>query len=232
MSRRCLLLLPLALLGCGKDLDKKEDSGCFQMRIHPDLDRDGYGDMRSTELACGLVPGWTLDASDCDDGDPSLSPQTNWYIDADDDGYGALPTWEGCSPPFGYVRNDHDCDDLSADVYPNAREFCNGVDDNCDGNVDDEDPAVFGQLSWYHDDDGDGWGAGLATKEACIKTEGFSENGLDCDDDNALVFPEAPEEDCTDPVDYNCDGEVGYEDNDADGFVACVECADDEPSIE
>jgi Putative metal-binding motif/FG-GAP repeat len=224
-----LLLLPLALLGCGRDLDKTEDSGCFQMRIHPDLDRDGYGDMRSTKLSCGLPLGWTLDASDCDDGDPSLSPQTNWYIDADRDGYGALPTWEGCSPPFGYVRNDTDCDDLSASVYPGAREFCNGVDDNCDGNLDDADPLVVDQPSWYHDDDGDGWGQGFATKKACEVPEGFSGNDLDCDDDNALVHPQAPEEDCTDPVDYNCDGEVGYEDKDEDGFVACVECADDDP---
>lgn len=224
-----LFLLPLALLGCGGDLDKKEDSGCFEMRIHPDLDRDGFGDMRSTTLACGVPLGWTLDASDCDDGDPSLSPQTNWYIDADGDDYGASPTWVGCSPPYGYVRNDDDCDDLSASIYPDAREFCNGVDDNCDGNVDDEDSRVFDQLSWYPDRDGDGWGVGLATKKACEKTQGFTDNGLDCDDENALVYPEAPEEDCTDPVDYNCDGVVGYEDKDEDGFVACVECADEDP---
>lgn len=43
------------------------------------------------------------------------------------------------------------------------------------------------------DADGDGW-----------------PDGSDCDDTDPAIHPGAPEWDCTDPVDYNCDGSVGY----------------------
>ena len=52
---------------------------------------------------------------DCDDPDCS--------VDVDGDGYYALP----CGS---------DCDDTDAAVNPNATEVCNGIDDNCDGQID------------------------------------------------------------------------------------------------
>ena len=48
----------------------------------------------------------------------------------------------------------------------------------------------------------------------------------DCDDADADIHPGAAEWDCTDPVDYNCDGSVGYADADADGVPACEDCDD------
>ncbi|MFB6138396.1 MAG: right-handed parallel beta-helix repeat-containing protein [Halobacteriaceae archaeon] len=64
------------------------------------------------------------------------SPGT-WYEDADGDGFGtAAVSKTNLTQPAGYVANDDDCDDADATVHPNATETANGVDDDCDGTVD------------------------------------------------------------------------------------------------
>jgi hypothetical protein len=63
--------------------------------------------------------------------------KTTYYGDADGDGYGdPANTTEACSAPAGYVENDGDCDDTNAAVNPGATEVENGIDDNCDGQID------------------------------------------------------------------------------------------------
>jgi hypothetical protein len=133
---------------------------------------------------------------------------------------GILP---GLSDEDGDGYSDaEDCDDNDATVNPGAEERCDGLDNDCDGEVDQDatDAATF-----YADGDGDGYGAGAATT-ACEPPEGFVSQDGDCDDSDSAFFPGATETDCADPNDYNCDGSVGFEDNDADGFPACLECDD------
>ncbi len=61
------------------------------------------------------------------------------YADADGDGYGNVneskinPT---CDLLAGYVANSTDCSDADASIHPNATEKCNGIDDNCNGSID------------------------------------------------------------------------------------------------
>ncbi len=132
-------------------------------------------------------------------------------VDGDGDGY----------------DSDEDCDDANPDVHPGAEETCDGVDDNCSGDENDASDA----LTWYEDKDGDGYGISGVTTTACEQPAGYAEQADDCNDDDAAFHPGAPETDCADPNDYNCDGSVGYVDADQDGFAACEECNDADEDV-
>ncbi|MCB9745531.1 MAG: hypothetical protein H6740_23330 [Alphaproteobacteria bacterium] len=121
---------------------------------------------------------------------------------------------------------DEDCDDNDAAVNPDATEVCDGIDNNCDGAADE---GLL--ITVYGDQDGDGFGVDAQSSQACAAEAGQSELGGDCNDGSADVYPGAPEEDCTDPIDYNCDGVVEYEDGDGDGYAACVDCDDADGEI-
>jgi len=59
-----------------------------------------------------------------------------WYKDGDGDGYGlASSSTDSCTQPSGYVADKTDCDDTKSSVKPGATEYCDAVDENCDGNV-------------------------------------------------------------------------------------------------
>ena len=133
----------------------------------------------------------------------------------------------GCNAGADLDEDGHsaatDCDDTRASVHPDADEVCNGIDDDCDGVVDEE---ASDATTWYADADGDGHGDAAETSSACTPPSGYAAVDGDCDDTNAWIHPGAREDDCTDPIDYNCDGSVGYADEDQDGYAACADCDD------
>jgi uncharacterized delta-60 repeat protein len=60
-----------------------------------------------------------------------------YYQDVDQDGYGnPAQTMVAFTRPPGAVMRGGDCNDASASVYPGAPEVLNGIDDNCNGQVD------------------------------------------------------------------------------------------------
>lgn len=71
---------------------------------------------------------------------------TNYYTDADGDGYGAGTAINACTQPAGTSGNNTDCDNNNAAINPNASELCNGLDDNCNGTIDEGLLPPIGQV--------------------------------------------------------------------------------------
>ena len=83
----------------------------------------------STEVCDGLD-------NDCD-GSTDEGVKSTFYRDADGDGYGdASLTTQACSAPTGYVSDPNDCNDNNVNINPGATEVCDGIDNDCDGSVD------------------------------------------------------------------------------------------------
>ncbi len=121
------------LMGEDSDPERVEDDpDCFGLEWCDGEDNDGDG---------------LVDEAD------SLADQAPWYIDADGDGFGdpASASVEACEGPADHVDNDDDCDDADADVFPGAVEAANGIDDDCDGFLDE---PVDGSLHFDGTDDG------------------------------------------------------------------------------
>ncbi|HFA48832.1 MAG TPA: hypothetical protein ENJ95_07435, partial [Bacteroidetes bacterium] len=106
-----------------------------------------------------------------------------WYRDFDEDGFGN-PNDEEMSvlQPPGFVADNTDCDDTNANINPNAPEICDGLDNNCDGDIDEGLLTAF-----YPDMDGDTFGdENAAPTFACTAPPGFVDNADDCDDTDPL----------------------------------------------
>ena len=142
-------------------------------------------------LFAPLTLSWGLVASGCQEATPTDPAAASSAVDADGDGF-----WEF-----------EDCDDTNAAVNAGAPEVCDGVDNNCDGRVDDADPEVDRSTGerWPADADGDGFGSATQTLAGCAQPEGTTDNTEDCDDEAATVYPDAPET-CGDGIDQDCSG--------------------------
>jgi len=97
-------------------------------------------------------------------------------------------------------------------------EICNGIDDNCNGIIDE------GVLNnYYLDADNDTFGNPNVSIAGCSNTLGYVSNNLDCNDNNAATNPFSSE--ICNNADDNCNGQIDegvlisyYLDNDGDTF--------------
>ncbi len=134
----------------------------------------------------------------------ALTPST-YYADADGDGFGdpAVDS-SACAPPVGYVLNNTDCNDANNTIYPGATEVCgNGIDDDCDGQIDEG----CGSNTWYADVDSDTYGDinNFVVDNNPTPPSGYVANNTDCNDANAAIHPGATEIVCN-GIDENCNG--------------------------
>ncbi len=100
--------------------------------------------------------------------------------------------------------NDIDCDDNNPNINPEADEICDGLDNNCNGQTDEN--QTF--LSWWIDKDNDGYGEGPIDSSIvdCVQPVGYVQNYDDCNDNNPNINPEA-EDIPNNGIDEDCDGE-------------------------
>jgi len=162
------------------------------------------------------------------DGDVQLAAvfeRTNtkraWYRDSDGDNYGAAnKSTLAFEQPRGFVGNDLDCDDSNGAIFPRAQERADGLDNNCNGRIDEG----FVEMRFFEDRDGDGYGDPASSRLELRKPAGYVANKLDCDDSRAADNPAARE--IVDGRDNDCDGSTDegaqrlYPDVDGDGFGA------------
>ncbi len=222
-----------------------DDFSTVMFTYYADSDNDTYGDPNDSTQTVSPTPpaGYVVNNTDCDDNNSSVHPGaaelcngidddcngqiddnivfSTYYADADGDGFGDLAVdSSACAPPVGYVSNSTDCNDANNAIYPGATEVCNGIDDNCDGQIDEGVLSTF-----YADTDGDGFGDAAVTTQACSAPIGYVSNNTDCDDNNNTIYPGATEicgnsidDDCDGQVDEGCGNNTWYADADADTY--------------
>jgi len=180
-----------------------------------DGDGDGFGDPGTSQQACFAPAGYSLNSSDCDDGQAAAYPgglelcdgidndcnnsidddaldAGTWYPDGDGDSFGAAGGGVvACAQPGGTVSNNLDCNDdpsTGANNFPGNAEVCDGNDNNCN---------VIADESF----DVDGDGVTVCGPDGITPTADD-----DCDDSDGDNFPGNPE--TCDDSDNDCDGAV------------------------
>jgi hypothetical protein len=242
---------------CDAAIDDADASLVDRLTSWLDGDGDGFGDPLTSQstATCSLPEGWVDDATDCDDLDLASFPGADEVpydaIDQDCDGFD-LDDVDGDGVAGGPLGAD--CADEIDWIHPGAVEQADGVDEDCDGVVD-EGTERF-------DDDGDGLTelggdcddtrvlVGPAAIESCNSRDddcdgtidedtscfdddgdGMTEDDGDCHDGDARTFLGATEPDGG-GIDRNCDGFVSGHDADRDGYtVAGGDCNDRDASV-
>jgi len=143
---------------CNGAQDEEDAAGC--KNYFKDVDEDKFG-AGAPKCLCAPKGTYTADkGGDCNDADPKINPVDNpeichngvdddctgtqndlnalgcttFYTDTDADGFGTLPKKCLCfAEGAATAKKPGDCNDGDTNINPNAKEICNGLDDDCDG---------------------------------------------------------------------------------------------------
>lgn len=238
------------------DLDEDCDPETFGF---VDVDFDGVPSAACANVIAGVT---TSSGTDCDDARASIHPSATeacnrldddcngrvdegvdiaGFVDADLDGHGdpTMPM-RACPGTLRFSTDAADCDDTQPARHRFALEICDGLDNDCDGTIDNATTTV----PWYPDTDGDRFGDPRAEPVAsCQPVADHSILAIDCDDTSAARNPGAVE--LCNAIDDDCNGLADFvvgpndrEDDDEDGVpdVACApgatsDCNDRDPEV-
>ncbi len=257
--------------GLDDDCDGTIDNNTNDCEVYfYDGDQDGFGLTEDTMCMCQPGQGYTATiGGDCADNlfamhpgatelcnnedddcngtvdDEDANGCANFYEDADQDGYGnSFKAKCLCAPHLSYSTvQGADCNDLNPQANPGMDELCDGFDNNCNNQTDED--GADGCIVYFKDEDGDGFGVTVAQKCTCAPSGIYSATlGGDCNDQSFIINPGIVEE--CDGVDNNCIGGVdeGFPDNDGDGIKDCLDqdkdgdgdpfgqdCDDEDPTV-
>lgn len=215
---------------CDGDTDEAGAGGCAL--FFADTDGDTYGNPADFACLCAAAdPYVATQGGDCDDNEAALNPslpetcgdsidndcdgdidEANadgcviYYGDNDNDGFGLIGDAQClCAPVDPHDATEAgDCNDSNVDVKPMAAEICDGLDNNCDGVVDE--PGTPGCTDYFLDTDGDTYGVGTS-QCLCSPLGAFTASGAgDCDDTDPSAKPGNPE--ICNGKDDNCNGDT------------------------
>ncbi len=154
---------------------------------------------------------------------------------------------------FGWCASD--CDDHDATAHPGGVEEIDGIDNDCDGLIDEGTTAYDDDGDGFSEDDGDCNDsdveiypgnveiAGNGIDDDCdgvtdsgnndMDADGYATTGGDCDDSDASAAPGLPE--VIDGIDNDCDGLIdegttAYDD-DGDGYTESAGDCDDSDAL-
>ena len=111
-----------------------------------DVDLDKWYDPSTVKTVSRIGKGYVnIDSclgKDCDDANAKLTIPLIYFEDKDEDGFGGSDLYFFCfeKAPEGFSANDSDCNDNDKNISPASGEVCNGVDDNCNGPIDEDLP--------------------------------------------------------------------------------------------
>ena len=195
--RKYPIFVGILLTACspGAAITGKEQNLEVQDTAVSDTDTDdtdtGDTDTDDTDTDDTDTDDTDTDDTDTDDTDTDDTDTDTNSVDLDNDGF----------------NSDEDCDDNNAAINPAASEVCDGLDNDCDGLVDDEDSSLSntGTQVGYLDNDGDGYGSSVNRDQFCIIPNTHVTDNTDCDDTNPAVSPSA-QEIADDGIDQDCNG--------------------------
>jgi len=214
LTQECIPILNCDEQNRDKDGDGYVSPGCIDPRT------GSYGN-DCDDMNSKIHPGAEEECNEIDDNcnnsvDEGLDV-TTYYLDGDEDGWGAIPGGGEFQPPWVIVTTcleeeeleelrgakfttiSGDCNDQNPEIHPEVEEVCDGLDNDCNGRIDEVDK------------DGDGY----------YKCPGVADR--DCDDNSPAVHPGARE--VCNEADDNCNGLIDelvqitfYKDVDGDGY--------------
>lgn len=189
-----------------------------------DDDGDGFTEEQGdcNDNASSAYPNGTEVADGIDNDCDTFIDEGTPFFDDDGDCYcESTPCYGSSSGNCDLATlSDGDCDDADDGFHPNATEYCNTLDEDCNGVADDN---AVDQSTWYADTDADTRGDANITTSSCYQPTGYVANANDCDDNNPYAWT-GNVESC-DNYDNDCDGAVDegvlntyYLDDDNDGY--------------
>ncbi|MBK6483908.1 MAG: T9SS type A sorting domain-containing protein [Chitinophagaceae bacterium] len=206
------------------------DDGLTFITYYADVDNDSYGDQFDigSSLCNNPGAGFSTNNTDCNDAITAINPAAlescngvddncngttddglifiTYYVDSDNDNFGSVLNAgiSLCSNPgAGYSVNNTDCNDGNPLINPAAPESCNGMDDNCNIQIDEG----LALTVFYQDADNDNFGNASISFFACAAPSGYVADSTDCDDSDEDVFPGAVEI-LPNGIDDDCDGYI------------------------